>query len=168
VTHDERQGLQNLTETPTPDSDANDNDISFWNKIFPADVNNRLNTLANRASPIGAALSGHIGEAGNTGSPVIIINGSTYTNLAFTDSDGLSLDGDDSVLTMLDLTPIYLHIDSTNDNIALGRKGMCSTAESKWVPDPLVPPCLPRISMSGRSCGQDLDVSVLGYQAFSQ
>jgi hypothetical protein len=122
VTLDEDQGLQNLTATPAPPSDADDNDIPFAS--VPADFKNRLDSLTGSATPINAALSGYNGA--NSGSALINITG-TYTNLAFTDGNKNLLNGLDSGLDTLAGNSIFLYTDPTNDNIVLGREGSGTT-----------------------------------------
>ncbi|SEJ62814.1 hypothetical protein SAMN05216201_112125 [Pseudomonas linyingensis] len=125
VTVDETDGLQNLTATPSPAEDANDNDILLAS--LPSAFSSRLTTLgAGTASALDAALSGYTGAAGNTGSNAFTITadpGAGITDISFVDSGGVPLNGLDSGLDTLDGTSIYLYTDATNNNILLGRAG---------------------------------------------
>ncbi|MFD2883854.1 DUF5801 repeats-in-toxin domain-containing protein [Pseudomonas lini] len=122
VSLDETTGLQNLTATPTPAGDADDNDIlvASLNSTFAA----RLTALG-AGTATGAALSGYTGVAGNTGSNAFTISvdpGAGITDLSFVGSNGAPLNGLDSELDTLDGTSILLYTD-TNNNIVLGRAG---------------------------------------------
>ena len=121
TTLDETAGLQNATATPTPPEDFNDNDIlvsalpSVFSAIVPVGT-----------TPIGAALSGYTGAAGNTGSNIVTITGApngTNFDLGFVGADGAPLNGSDSGLQTLAGTPILLYTDTNNNNIVLGREG---------------------------------------------
>lgn len=63
VTQDETAGLQNSTATPSPAEDANDNDILVT--ALPSTFSTRLTALG-AGAPMGAALSGYTGAAGDT------------------------------------------------------------------------------------------------------
>ncbi|WP_256207008.1 DUF5801 repeats-in-toxin domain-containing protein [Pseudomonas sp. ABFPK] len=122
VTLDETASLQNGTATPTPTSDADDNDILVAS--LPSAFSTRLTTLG-AGTPAGAALSGYTGAVGNTGSNAFSITpvpGGSITDISFTDSLGAPLNGLDSGLDTLDGVDILLYTD-TNNNIVLGRAG---------------------------------------------
>ncbi|WP_144171496.1 DUF5801 repeats-in-toxin domain-containing protein [Pseudomonas sp. Kh13] len=122
VTLDETAGLQNGTATPSPASDADDNDILVAS--LPSAFSTRLTALG-AGTPAGAALSGYTGAVGNTGSNAFTITpepGGTITDISFTDSAGAPLNGLDSGLDTLDGVNILLYTD-TNNNIVLGRAG---------------------------------------------
>ncbi|MCQ4348756.1 DUF5801 domain-containing protein [Pseudomonas stutzeri] len=122
VTLDESAGLQNLTATPTPTGDADDNDILL--AALPSTFSGRLTTLG-AGTAMEAALSGYTGAAGNTGSNAFTITaapGGSVTDISFVGSDGLALSGTPSGLFTLDGTEILLYTD-TNNNILLGRAG---------------------------------------------
>ncbi|SFQ16319.1 hypothetical protein SAMN05216190_13719, partial [Pseudomonas borbori] len=122
VTLDETDGLQNLTATPAPAGDADDNDILLAS--LPLLFSDRLTELA-AGSAMEAALSGYTGEPGNTGSDAFTITpapGASITDVSFVGSDGAALDGTQSGLFTLDGTEILLYTDS-NNNILLGKAG---------------------------------------------
>ena len=122
VTLDETAALQNGTATPTPASDADDNDILVAS--LPSAFSNRLTTLG-AGTPAGAALSGYTGAVGNTGSNAFSITpvpGGSITDISFTNSVGAPLNGLDSGLDTLNGVDILLYTD-TNNNIVLGRAG---------------------------------------------
>ncbi|WP_347929766.1 DUF5801 repeats-in-toxin domain-containing protein [Pseudomonas helvetica] len=122
VTQDETAGLQNSTATPSPAEDANDNDILVT--ALPSTFSTRLTALG-AGAPMGAALSGYTGAAGDTGSNAFTITaapGAIITDISFVDSSGAALNGLDSGLSTLDGTSILLYTD-TNNNIVLGRAG---------------------------------------------
>ncbi|PMY44386.1 hypothetical protein C1X67_30125, partial [Pseudomonas sp. FW305-62] len=122
VTLDETAGLQNLTATPSPAGDADDNDILLAS--LPSTFSTRLTALG-AGTAMGAALSGYTGAVGNTGSNAFSVSadpGATITNISFVDSTGALLNGVDSGLDTLNGTSILLYTD-TNDNILLGRAG---------------------------------------------
>ena len=122
VTLDETAGLQNGTATPSPASDADDNDILV--ATLPSAFSTRLTALG-AGTPAGAALSGYTGAVGNTGSDAFTITpapGGNITDISFTDSLGAPLNGLDSGLDTLDGVDILLYTD-TNNNIVLGRAG---------------------------------------------
>ncbi|EJM69449.1 hypothetical protein PMI30_01094, partial [Pseudomonas sp. GM50] len=123
VSLDETTGLQNVTATPTPAGDADDNDIlvSSLHPTFAA----RLTALG-AGTATGAALSGYTGAAGNTGSNAFTITvdpAAGITDISFVGSTGAPLNGLDSDLDTLDGTSILLYTDTTNNNIVLGRAG---------------------------------------------
>ena len=123
VTLDETDGLQNLTATPAPAGDADDNDILLAS--LPLLFSGRLTELA-AGSAMEAALSGYTGELGNTGSDAFTITaapGASITDVSFVGSDGAALDGTQSGLFTLDGTEILLYTDSDNNNILLGKAG---------------------------------------------
>ncbi|SEF55012.1 DUF5801 repeats-in-toxin domain-containing protein [Nitrosomonas ureae] len=123
ITLDESAGLQNLTATPAPGGDANDNDIA--NSALPSVFSARLTALGLGSPTIGTALSGYTGAAGNTGSNIISVTpepGGTITDLGFVGPGGAPLNGLDSDLNTLTGTNILLYTD-TNNNIVLGRAG---------------------------------------------
>ncbi|OPG74461.1 hypothetical protein B1219_05210 [Pseudomonas ogarae] len=122
VTLDETANLQNGTATPSPATDADDNDILAT--ALPVTFANRLTALGT-GTATGTALSGYTGAVGDTGSDAFTINaapGASITNISFVDSTGVPLDGVDSGLDTLNGTSILLYTD-TNDNIVLGRAG---------------------------------------------
>ncbi|UQI28864.1 DUF5801 domain-containing protein [Pseudomonas bijieensis] len=122
VTLDETANLQNGTATPSPATDADDNDILVAS--LPTAFASRLTALGT-GTATGAALSGYTGAVGNTGSDAFTVNaapGATITNISFVGSTGAPLDGVDSGLDTLNGTSILLYTD-TNDNIVLGRAG---------------------------------------------
>ncbi|WP_024616382.1 DUF5801 repeats-in-toxin domain-containing protein [Pseudomonas kilonensis] len=122
VTLDETANLQNGTATPSPGTDADDNDILVAS--LPTAFASRL-TVLGTGTATGAALSGYTGAVGNTGSDAFTVNaapGATITNISFVGSTGAPLDGVDSGLDTLNGTSILLYTD-TNDNIVLGRAG---------------------------------------------
>ena len=122
VTLDETAALQNGTATPTPASDADDNDILVAS--LPSAFSTRLTTLG-AGTPAGAALSGYTGAVGNTGSNAFSITpvpGGSITDISFTNSVGAPLNGLDSGLDTLNGVDILLYTD-TNNNIVLGRAG---------------------------------------------
>ncbi|SCY49192.1 DUF5801 repeats-in-toxin domain-containing protein [Nitrosospira sp. Nsp13] len=121
LTLDETAGLQNLTATPTPAGDADDNDILV--SSLPAVFSTRLTALGAGTPTIGAALSGYTGAVGNTGSNIVSITpapGGTITDLGLVGSNGAPLNGLDSGLDTLTGANILLYTD-TNNNIVLGR-----------------------------------------------
>lgn len=123
VTLDETAGLQNGTATPSPASDADDNDILVAS--LPSAFSTRLTALG-AGTPAGAALSGYTGAVGNTGSNAFTITpapGGTITDVSFTNSAGAPLNGLDSGLDTLDGVSILLYTDTSNNNIVLGRAG---------------------------------------------
>ncbi|MGF6456757.1 beta strand repeat-containing protein [Pseudomonas frederiksbergensis] len=123
VSLDETSGLQNLTATPTPPGDADDNDILVAS--LPSTFATRLTALG-AGTATGAALSGYTGAVGNTGSNAFTVTtdpGASITNISFVDSNGAPLNGLDSGLDTLDGTSILLYTDANNDNIVLGRAG---------------------------------------------
>ncbi len=107
VTHDETPGLQNGTATPTPGSDANDNDTNTPSVI----------ALFSRVTDAGTALT--TGYASSNG-PVVSASGSSTGE----DQEGattlLSLDvqNADSGLSALDGSPIVL---SVENGLVVGR-----------------------------------------------
>jgi hypothetical protein len=120
VSLDETAGLQNLTATPTPPGDADDNDILVAS--LPSAFATRLTALS-AGTATGAALSGYTGAVGDTGSDAFTItDGASITDISFVDSTGAPLNGLDSGLDTLDGTSILLYTD-TNNNILLGRAG---------------------------------------------
>ena len=128
VTLDETAGLQNLTATPSPAGDADDNDILLAS--LPSTFSTRLTALG-AGTATGAALSGYTGAAGNTGSNAFSVSadpGATITNISFVDSTGALLNGVDSGLDTLDGTSIFLYTDTSNDNILVGRAGSATGA----------------------------------------
>ena len=125
VSLDETAGLQNLTATPDPAGDADDNDILVTS--LPSDFSTRLTEL-NAGTATGAALSGYTGAVGDTGSDAFTVtDGASITDISFVDSAGAPLDGADSGLFTLDGTSILLYTD-TNNNILLGRAGAADGA----------------------------------------
>jgi hypothetical protein len=123
VSLDETAGLQNLTATPSPAGDADDNDILVTS--LPSTFATRLTALG-AGTATGAALSGYTGAVGNTGSNAFTVTaapGASITNISFVDSAGAPLNGLDSGLDTLDGTSIFLYTDANNDNIVLGRAG---------------------------------------------
>ncbi|WP_429571015.1 DUF5801 repeats-in-toxin domain-containing protein [Pseudomonas frederiksbergensis] len=121
VTLDETAGLQNLTATPTPAGDADDNDILLAS--LPSAFSTRLTALG-AGTATGAALSGYTGAAGDTGSNAFTLtDASGITDIRFVDSAGAPLDGVDSGLDTLDGTSILLYTDTNNNNIVVGRAG---------------------------------------------
>ncbi|CAH0202075.1 hypothetical protein SRABI130_02035 [Pseudomonas sp. Bi130] len=121
VTLDETAGLQNLTATPSPAGDADDNDILLAS--LPSAFSTRLTALG-AGTATGAALSGYTGAAGNTGSNAFTLtNASGVTDIRFVDSTGAPLNGLDSGLDTLDGTSILLYTDTSNNNIVVGRAG---------------------------------------------
>ncbi|MCP1445193.1 hypothetical protein J3D54_004325 [Pseudomonas sp. GGS8] len=126
VTLDETAGLQNLTATPSPAGDADDNDILVAS--LPSAFSTRLTALG-AGTATGAALSGYTGAAGNTGSNAFTLTDpSGVTDIRFVDSAGAPLDGVDSGLDTLDGTSILLYTDTNNNNILVGRAGSASGA----------------------------------------
>ncbi|AMZ71037.1 MULTISPECIES: DUF5801 repeats-in-toxin domain-containing protein [Pseudomonas] len=122
VTLDETANLQNGTATPSPATDADDNDILVAS--LPTAFASRLTALGT-GTATGAALSGYTGAVGDTGSDAFTVNaapGASITNISFVGSTGAPLDGVDSGLDTLNGTSILLYTD-TNDNIVLGRAG---------------------------------------------
>jgi Domain of unknown function (DUF5801) len=119
VTLDETAGLQNSTVTPNVVGDADDNDTAL---ALPAEFSTRLTTLgADPATAINAAVSD-----GN----VIDIGGfTTFNNIAFTDANGVALNGASSGLFTNDGDQIFLFTDTGNDNIVLGRVGAGGVAD---------------------------------------
>jgi hypothetical protein len=123
VSLDETAGLQNVTATPTPAGDADDNDILVAS--LPSTFATRLTALA-AGTATGAALSGYTGAAGNTGSNAFTITvdpAAGITDISFVGSTGAPLNGLDSDLDTLDGTSILLYTDTINNNIVLGRAG---------------------------------------------
>lgn len=124
TTLDESAGLQNFTSSSSA-GDKDDNDILV--SSLPSTFSGRLGVLgANTSSAIGAALSGYTGAAGDTGSNVISVTGSTgatITDLDFVGSTGNPLSGVDSGLDTVNGTSILLYTDTANNNIVLGRAG---------------------------------------------
>ena len=126
VTLDETAGLQNLTATPSPAGDADDNDILLAS--LPSAFSTRLTALG-AGTATGAALSGYTGAAGNTGSNAFTLTDpSGITDIRFVDSAGAPLDGVDSGLDTLDGTSILLYTDTNNNNILVGRAGAADGA----------------------------------------
>jgi hypothetical protein len=122
ITLDETAGLQNVTATPAPAGDANDNDIA--NTALPTAFSARLTALGLGAPTIGTALSGYTGAAGNTGSNIISVTpapGGDVTDLGLVGPGGAPLNGLDSGLDTLSGANILLYTD-TNNNIVLGRE----------------------------------------------
>ncbi|RON35734.1 hypothetical protein BK661_05060 [Pseudomonas frederiksbergensis] len=122
VSLDETSGLQNLTATPTPPGDADDNDILVAS--LPSTFATRLTALG-AGTATGAALSGYTGDVNDTGSNAFTLTsdpGAGITDISFVDSEGAPLNGLDSGLDTLDGTSILLYTD-TNNNILLGRAG---------------------------------------------
>ncbi|MGF6222261.1 beta strand repeat-containing protein [Pseudomonas sp. YL-218 TE3947] len=122
VSLDETSGLQNLTATPTPTGDADDNDILVAS--LPSTFATRLTALG-AGTATGAALSGYTGDVNDTGSNAFTLTsdpGAGITDISFVDSEGAPLNGLDSGLDTLDGTSILLYTD-TNNNILLGRAG---------------------------------------------
>jgi hypothetical protein len=114
ITHDETAGLQNLTQTPTPAGDADDDDVSF--SSLPDPFKNRLNSLTSNDVPIGAAES--------PGDVVTFDPVGTLGDIALTDANGDPLDGDDSGLNTTSGEKIFLFTDSgagSDNNIVLGK-----------------------------------------------
>ncbi|UVK96641.1 DUF5801 repeats-in-toxin domain-containing protein [Pseudomonas sp. B21-048] len=125
VTLDETAGLQNLTATPDPVGDADDNDILV--SSLPLPFSDRLTTLG-AGTATDAALSGYTGAGGDTGSDAFTVtDGATITDISFVDIAGAPLNGVDSGLDTLDGTSILLYTD-TNNNILLGRAGSATGA----------------------------------------
>ena len=121
LTLDESVGLQNLTATPTPAGDADDNDIAV--SSLPTAFTGRLTALGLGAPTNGAALSGYTGTgAGSNIISVAPTPGGTITDLGLVGSDGAPLNGLDSGLDTLAGANILLYTD-TNNNIVLGRAG---------------------------------------------
>ncbi|ABB74580.1 hypothetical protein SAMN05216403_11733 [Nitrosospira multiformis ATCC 25196] len=124
TTLDETAGLQNFTSSSSA-GDKDDNDILV--SSLPSTFSGRLGVLgANTSSAIGAALSGYTGAAGDMGSNVISVTGSTgatITDLGFVGSTGNPLSGVDSGLDTVNGTSILLYTDTANNNIVLGRAG---------------------------------------------
>jgi hypothetical protein len=124
VTLDETDGLQNLTSTPAPAGDANDNDILL--SSLPSPFSTRLGDLgAPTSGALDAALSGYTGAVGNTGSSAFTVTpapGAIITDVAFTNSTGQALNGLDSGIDTVSGRSIFLYTD-TNNNILLGRVG---------------------------------------------
>jgi hypothetical protein len=126
VTLDETAGLQNLTATPSPAGDADDNDILVAS--LPSAFSTRLTALG-AGTATGAALSGYTGAAGNTGSNAFTLTApSGVTDIRFVDSAGAPLNGLDSGLDTLDGTSILLYTDTNNNNILVGRAGAADGA----------------------------------------
>ncbi|MCO8310697.1 T1SS-143 repeat domain-containing protein [Pseudomonas mandelii] len=126
VSLDETTGLQNATATPTPASDADDNDILVT--ALPSAFATRLTALG-AGTATGAALSGYTGAAGNTGSNAFTLTDATSgTDVSFVGSDGAPLNGLDSGLDTLDGTNILLYTDTVNNNIVVGRAGSATGA----------------------------------------
>jgi hypothetical protein len=115
ITHDETAGLQNLTSTPTPAGDADDDDVSY--SSLPTVFSSRLATLT-AATP---AQEVPIGAAASPENVVTFSSAGTLGNVALTDASGDPLDGDDSELTTTSGETIYLYSDTANDNIVLGK-----------------------------------------------
>ena len=110
VTHDETAGLQNNQSTPTPEEDANDNDIDLAN--LPIDFRNQL---PNNETPIGAALSGF--DVTNNGLDLIKIeSGGQVSGLTFV--LGAS---NDSGLSTLGGAKVFLSIDPDDARVVFGR-----------------------------------------------
>ncbi|MBW7013163.1 DUF5801 repeats-in-toxin domain-containing protein, partial [Pseudomonas sp. N040] len=130
TTLDETSGLQDLTATPGVAEDANDNDIET--SALPAAFSTLLGVgQLNIGTPVSAALSGYTGAPGDTGSDAFSITaepGGAITDIAFTDSSGAALNGQDSGLNTLDGTDILLYTYSGNNNLLLGRAGGSSGA----------------------------------------
>ncbi|WP_454876447.1 beta strand repeat-containing protein [Pseudomonas farris] len=125
VSLDETAGLQNLTATPTPVGDADDNDILVT--ALPSAFATRLTALG-AGTATGAALSGYTGAVGDTGSNAFTLTDATgITDISFVDSNGAPLNGLDSGLDTLDGTSILLYTD-TNNNIVVGRAGSATGA----------------------------------------
>ncbi|WP_371918799.1 DUF5801 repeats-in-toxin domain-containing protein [Pseudomonas sp. FW306-2-2C-A10BC] len=121
VTLDETAGLQNLTATPSPAGDADDNDILVAS--LPSAFSTRLTALG-AGTATGAALSGYTGAVGDTGSNAFTLTDpSGVTDIRFVDSAGAPLNGLDSGLDTLDGTSILLYTDTSNNNIVVGRAG---------------------------------------------
>jgi T1SS-143 domain-containing protein len=119
VSLDETAGLQNLTTTPSPAGDADDNDTLV--SSLPSTFTTRLATLG-AGTATGAALSGYTGA--NAGSDAFTISGATSgTDISFVGSTGAPLNGFDSGLDTLDGSNILLYTDTVNNNILLGRVG---------------------------------------------
>ncbi|WPN60376.1 hypothetical protein [Pseudomonas sp. P9_31] len=124
VSLDETAGLQNLTATPSPSGDADDNDTAT---PLPSAFSTRLTALG-AGTALDAALSGYTGDVGNTGSDAFTISGATSaTDVSFVGSTGAPLNGADSGLVTLDGISIFLYTD-TNNNIVLGRAGSATGA----------------------------------------
>ena len=128
VIHDESSGLQNLTVTPNLlGGDYNDNDILFTS--VPSDFSSRLAALIPGdpdPAPLGAALSGYTGAAGNTGSNAFTLSGvtGTVTDIKFVkDASGGAFTGQDSDLDTAGGLSVFLYTDPLNNNILLGRAG---------------------------------------------
>ncbi|WLG42548.1 DUF5801 repeats-in-toxin domain-containing protein [Pseudomonas sp. FP1740] len=126
VTLDETAGLQNLTATPTPAGDADDNDILLAS--LPSAFSTRLTALG-AGTATGAALSGYTGAVGDTGSNAFTLTDpSGITDIRFVDSTGAPLNGVDSGLDTLDGTSILLYTDTNDNNIVVGRAGAADGA----------------------------------------
>src|SRR5690242_20613281 len=126
VTLDETAGLQNLTATPSPAGDADDNDILVAS--LPSAFSTRLTALG-AGTATGAALSGYTGAVGNTGSNAFTLTDpSGVTDIRFVDSAGAPLNGLDSGLDTLDGTSILLYTDTNDNNIVVGRAGAADGA----------------------------------------
>ncbi len=118
VSLDETAGLQNLTTTPIPAGDADDNDTAT---SLPVAFSTRLTALG-AGTAMDAALSGYNGA--NAGSDAFTISGATSaTDVSFVGSNGLPLEDVVSGLFTLDGTSILLYTDTENNNIVLGRAG---------------------------------------------
>jgi len=134
VVLDETDGLQNLTVTPAPAGDADDNDTSG---ALPTALSDRLTEYGVTADE--AALSGYNGA--NTGANIISVSGATATtDLALTGSGGAAFpdygsgtssfdSGLDAVADDGTISDIYLFTDPTNNNIVYGVAGSSGTGD---------------------------------------
>jgi hypothetical protein len=121
VTLDETNGLQNADTTPSPATDADDNDID--GNSVPTVFVDRLAALGASSTVINYALSGYNGS--NNGANILTISPvqGGVGDLGFAGSDGAPLNGLDSGLDTLSGQDILLYTDPQNNNIALGRAG---------------------------------------------
>jgi hypothetical protein len=132
VVLDETDGLQNLTATPSPAGDADDNDI--LSSSLPAALSSRLTFYGLTLDE--SALSGYSGAAADTGDNILNVTGATATSdfaltgsggAAFPDYEAGATSTFSSGLSALDdagnITEIFLFTDPTNNNIVYGVAG---------------------------------------------
>ena len=120
VTLDESVNLQNLAATPGVAGDSNDNDLLA--SSLPTAFSGRL-TAQGVGTAINAALSGYDGTNTGTSAFTFSVSGAV-TDLSFTDSSGVALNGLDSGLNTADGEDIFLFTDPTNNNVVYGKTAL--------------------------------------------
>ena len=121
VTLDESAGLQNATATPTatPVEDGNDNDI-LVNKTTYAGLPADFVAALPAGTILDAAVSGHNGASGDTGTDAFTLTNEDVIGLSFSNASGGALNGEDSGLDTLSGQNILLYTGS-NNNVLYGR-----------------------------------------------